>query len=152
MRDTYRRVFAISLAMLACIVLAAILFGWLGGHGSGTDPGDGLPRDPSAREELKRQFDQQSAQQAANGGPKLSLTGDQLAGWTTAWNRMRDCAQRHGFDGVQPVPPTFGDGKTPAPAIQMTPAGASAMSECRFDTSLFDAAKIAQAMDQAGKP
>ena len=118
---------------------------------AGTDPPDGLPRDPATRSALRQQLEQSLSRRSAEGGPKLRLPEDQRAGWIAAWNRMRDCARVHGFDGVTPVAPTFGDGETPAPVLfGSQPAMAAALESCPMDTSLFDADEVAAAIRPTG--
>jgi hypothetical protein len=60
---------------------------------------------------------------------------DQRGPWIEAWNRLRDCALRHGYDGVSPVAPTFGDGNTSAPVVRRSDGDERVFAECRFDTS-----------------
>ena len=46
---------------------------------------------------------------------------------------MRACAAGHGFEGVSTVEPTYGDGKTPMPNIDMDgPNAVVAVKACAF--------------------
>jgi hypothetical protein len=115
--------------------------------GPPVDPLTDLPTDEASRAQMDEQFDRITAERAAEGGPALLLPEDQRAGWITAWNRMRDCMQAHGYHGATPVAPTFGDGRTPGPVITgRSPEGDAAQDACPFDTTLFDTEKVRAAV------
>jgi hypothetical protein len=83
----------------------------------------------------------------AQAASAISLPEDQRRLWIAAWNDMRACAQRHGFDGVAPVASTFGDGRTPAPAVHVAgPNASAALSACPFGTDGLDMQKLPAAI------
>jgi hypothetical protein len=94
-------------------------------------------RDPVTRAQLRAQFerDKPRAHAALRARlPKPHLPAAERAPWIAAWNRMRACAARHGFDGVSAVESTYGDGKTPMPNVDMDgPKAAVAVKACPFE-------------------
>jgi hypothetical protein len=131
-----RAVFALGLA-LSAILFVFVLTRTLP-HNPDPNPVTRLPSDEATRAELKRQVAELSARRAAEGGPKFLLPEAQRAGWIAAWNKMRDCARAHGFDGITPVQPSYGDGRTPSPVISGSgPHVDAALRACPLDTTLF---------------
>jgi len=110
----------------------------------GPDIGDGLPADRATRQSIREQMTALNRGRDPLAGPAFQLPEDQRAGWIAAWNKLRDCARAQGFDGVSPVGDSYGDGRTPAPVIVGSDEVADqALRACPFDTSLFDAEKVA---------
>jgi hypothetical protein len=144
MRSVHRRrpvvLLAIALAAVALVVALR-----LANHGP--EQVDGIPTDPSVQADLKEQM--QRLSDSAPEGPKVLLPEDQRAPWIASWNRMRDCALRHGFDGVSPVAPTFGDGRTPSPEIRHRPGSESVITACPFDGAGLDKKRIEAAVSNA---
>src|SRR5262245_25717529 len=144
------RGFAYAVAHLAALgsgfALSVVLAQPMGGPGE-EGLAEGLPGQGPARERLKSEFAEIAAEQNAEGGPAYLLPEDQRAGWLAAWNRMRDCAQTRGFDGVTPVAETYGDGRTPAPVVHgSAPEVEAILKACPMDTTLFDEEKVETAL------
>lgn len=152
------RGFAYALAHLAALgcgfALSVVLAQPMPGDTGKEALAEGLPGEGPARERLKGEFAQIAAEQNAQGGPTYLLPEDQRPGWIAAWNRMRDCAQTRGFDGVTPVAATYGDGRTPAPVVHgSAPEVEAILKACPMDTTLFDAEKVATALrEQPSRP
>ncbi|HMJ11179.1 MAG TPA: hypothetical protein VK524_07210 [Polyangiaceae bacterium] len=96
-------------------------------------------RDPQIRARLRAKFarhKQRAHQELRARLPKPHLPEAERSAWIARWNRMRACAAAHGFEGVSVVEPTYGNGKTPMPNVDMDrPNAAAALAACPFETT-----------------
>jgi hypothetical protein len=136
-----RRAAWLGMGLGVILVLSIVLARTIDRHTSAM--GD-VP-DAATKASLVEQMSEDGAH-PPDGAPKLLLPEDQRSPWIRAWNRMRDCAERHGFEGVGPVEPTFGDGKTPTPVIRMAKPGSDPMRDCPFDPSELDQERVREAV------
>jgi hypothetical protein len=94
-------------------------------------------RDPARRARLGAEFarlKQQSRKDLAQQLARPHLPEKQRPLWIAAWNRMRECAMKHRFQGVSSVQPTYGDGKTPTPIVDLDyPNAQTALRACPLD-------------------
>jgi hypothetical protein len=100
-------------------------------------PLEAARRDPATRVRLGAEFErlkQQSRKDLAQQLARPHLPETQRPLWIAAWNRMRECAMKHGFQGVSGVQPTYGDGKTPTPIVDLDyPNAQTALRACPLD-------------------
>jgi hypothetical protein len=142
---------ALRTTLASLCVLAAVLgltFALQGSQGKAAAPAPAvLLQDEAVRKQVLDQMEQSTVARKAQGGPSYWLPEHQRAGLIEAWNRMRECARAHGFDGLTPVASTYGDGHTPAPIVfGAGPVADAALEACPFDTSLFDEEQVAAAI------
>lgn len=101
-----------------------------------------MRRDPAARAKMGAQFarlKQKAQRELSERMPKPYLADAQRQLWIAAWQRMRACAERHGFNGVSEVEPTYGDGKTAMPNVDLDqPNAQAALKACPFDPQGLD--------------
>lgn len=138
-----RPVVVVLVLVLLALVVAVALHGRVAGQGG---PPDEAALRARAEELKSRPPDPLPAEMQ----PLILLPEEQWAPWIAAWNQMKECAQRHGFDGVDPVSPSFGDGKTVGPGMHPTgPGDEAALAACTFDTSHLDQERVRAAVTES---
>lgn len=112
------------------------------------------PATLAERADLQRQFHallERNKQAFLAGRQKPLLPVAQRRPWIEAWNAMRECTRRRGFDGVSEVSATYGDGQTDMPNIETSrPHAAEAIRACPFVSE--QAAPVARVGAAAAPP
>jgi hypothetical protein len=109
-------------------------------------------RNPAARANLQARLaraKQQARSELRASMPRPHLSRAQRPLWIAAWNQMRACALEHGFEGVSEVEPSYGDGKTPMPNVDMDrPNAQVALAACPFDSKGIDLRALAASAEE----
>ena len=128
-RTTRRSALALAVLVMA---LGLGLAGARTRSGSAETPAvEGLPADARTRASMLEAFATTRPDPPPEDPDRMVRLPESAGPWIDAWNRIRDCARTHGYNGVPPVAPTFGDGRTPAPVVDVSSRGAQqAMTAC----------------------